>query len=284
MAQIQWFPGHMAKARREITEKLPLVDIVFEILDSRVPLSSSNPMMNEILKNKPKLILLNKANLSDKKLTKKWIDYYSSLGIKALDIDLIDNYNINQIIPKAKEVLADEIKKAKEKGFANFKIRALVVGIPNVGKSTFINKIAKRKALIVGDKPGVTKGQTWIKVDSSLELLDTPGVLWPKFENEFVGKKLALCGAIKDDILPLDEVISYGLTFMQKYYPQNLFNRYGVKITEEMDLLEIYEAIGRKRNCIIRGNQVDYERVIAMVLHDLRHNKLGEMTYDRRED
>lgn len=281
MAQIQWFPGHMAKARREITEKLKLVDIVLEILDARVPLSSSNPMMNEILANKPKLVLLNKANLADKKETRKWLAYYESLGIKALDIDLIDNYNVKQIVPACQEVLANEIARSKEKGYSNFKIRALVVGIPNVGKSTFINTVAKRKAAVVGDKPGVTKSQTWIKVNENLELLDTPGILWPKFENEIVGKNLALCGAIKDDILPLDDVISHGLEFMFKYYPENLENRYQITLNPEMELLDIYDAIGRKRNCLLRGNEIDYDRVINLVLYDLRHNKLGAMTYDR---
>jgi ribosome biogenesis GTPase A len=281
MAQIQWFPGHMAKARREITEKLKLVDIVLEILDARVPISSRNPMMGEILKDKPTLVLLNKANLADKKVTLEWIEYFKNNGIKALDIDLIDNYNVNKIIPACNEVLAKEIEAAKAKGYSNFKIRALVVGIPNVGKSTFINTLAKRKAAVTGDKPGVTKSQTWIKINNSLELLDTPGILWPKFENEVVAHNLALCGAIKDDILPLDDVISYGLQFMQKYYPDNLNNRYQVNVTEDMELLDIYEVIGRRRNCLLKGNQIDYDRVVNLVLFDLRHNKLGAMSYDR---
>jgi ribosome biogenesis GTPase A len=281
MAQIQWFPGHMAKARREITEKLKLVDIVLEILDARVPISSRNPMMGEILKDKPTLVLLNKANLADKKVTLEWIEYFKREGIKALDIDLIDNYNVNKIIPACNEVLAKEIEAAKAKGYSNFKIRALVVGIPNVGKSTFINTLAKRKAAVTGDKPGVTKSQTWIKINNSLELLDTPGILWPKFENEVVAHNLALCGAIKDDILPLDDVISYGLQFMQKYYPDNLNNRYQVNVTADMELLDIYEVIGRRRNCLLKGNQIDYDRVVNLVLFDLRHNKLGAMSYDR---
>lgn len=283
MAQIQWFPGHMAKARREITEKLKLVDIVFEILDARVPLSSRNPMMGEILKEKPALVLLNKASLADKKITAQWIEYFKEKGIKALDIDLITNHNVNKIIPACNEVLADKIAQLKAKGYDNFKIRALVVGIPNVGKSTFINTLAKRKAAVTGDKPGVTKSQTWIKINNSLELLDTPGILWPKFENEVIAHNLALCGAIKDDILPLDDVISYGLKFMQQYYPDNLNNRYNVQITSDMELLDIYEVIGRKRNCLLKGNQIDYDRVVNMVLFDLRHNKLGAMSYDRDE-
>lgn len=283
MAQIQWFPGHMAKARREISEKLKLVDIVLEILDARVPISSRNPMMGELLKDKPSLVLLNKASLADKRITAEWIEYFKQKGIKALDIDLITNHNVNKIIPACNEVLADKIASLQAKGYANFKIRALVVGIPNVGKSTFINTLAKRKAAVTGDKPGVTKSQTWIKINNSLELLDTPGILWPKFENEIVAHNLALCGAIKDDILPLDDVISYGLKFMQEYYPDNLNTRYNVTITKDMDLLEIYEVIGRKRNCLLKGNQIDYERVINLVLFDLRHNKLGAMSYDRYE-
>ena len=215
---IQWFPGHMAKARREITEKLKLVDIVLEILDARVPLSSSNPMMNEILANKPKLVLLNKANLADKKETRKWLAYYENLGIKALDIDLIDNYNVNKIIPACNEVLAKEIEAAKAKGYSNFKIRALVVGIPNVGKSTFINTLAKRKAAVTGDKPGVTKSQTWIKINNSLELLDTPGILWPKFEDQEVGQKLAMIGSMNDEILIMEELACDLLKVLMKLF------------------------------------------------------------------
>ena len=258
--------------------------MVIEVLDSRVPLSSQNPMMNEILKGKPRLVLLNKANLSDKAQTKKWISYFEKLGILALDIDLIERYNVEKIIPYCNKLLKDKIEKAKEKGFATFKIRSLVVGIPNVGKSTFINTLAKRKALIVGDKPGVTKSQTWIKVNDTFELLDTPGILWPKFESEVVGKNLALCGAIKDDILPLDDVISYGLDFMKKYYPNNLKERYDIEITSDMELIDVYDAIGKKRNCLLKGAEIDYDRVISLVLFDLRHNKLGRMTYDRCED
>ncbi len=281
---INWFPGHMAKARREVTEKLPLVDIIFEIVDARIPFSSSNPMMKEIVKNKPRLVLLNKAKLADPKLTKYWMNYYQEQGCLTLDIDLIENYNVNKIIDKCNEALKDKIDKDLSKGLKAAKIRAMVIGIPNVGKSTFINTLCKRKSLIVGDRPGVTKGQTWMKVNDSLELLDTPGILWPKFDTKNIALNLALSGAIKDDILPMDEVITYGLEFMQKFYPNNLTKAYNIEVTENLEVMDIYDLIGRKRGCIMRGNEVDYERVVKLILHDLRHNKLGVLSYDRDEE
>lgn len=278
MAQIQWFPGHMAKARREITEKLKLVDIVLEILDARVPLSSSNPMMNEILANKPKLVLLNKANLADKKETKKWLAYYESLGIKALDIDLIDNYNVKQIVPACQEVLANEIARSKEKGYSNFKIRALVVGIPNVGKSTFINTVAKRKAAVVGDKPGVTKSQTWIKVNENLELLDTPGILWPKFEDQIVGLRLAFIGSIKDEVLQTEELATELIKFMGQNYPGVLEEKYNIESDE--DAYVVLGRIAESRHCLVRGSELDTEKAAMLLLDDFRNGKLGRLTLE----
>ncbi|MFI3251789.1 MAG: ribosome biogenesis GTPase YlqF [bacterium] len=284
MAQIQWFPGHMAKARREITEKLHLVDIVFEIVDARIPFSSSNPMMREIVKSKPRLVLLNKAKLADPKITKYWMEYYQAQGCYTLDIDLIENYNLNKIMTVCTEALKDKIDRDLSRGLKAAKIRAMVIGIPNVGKSTFINTLCKRKSLIVGDRPGVTKGQTWMKVNDSLELLDTPGILWPKFDTKNIALNLALSGAIKDDILPIDEVITYGLEFMKKFYPANLSKAYNIEIDDNLEVLEVYDLIGRKRGCIMRGNEIDYERVVKLILHDLRHNKLGVLSYDRDEE
>ncbi len=281
---INWFPGHMAKARREVSEKLHLVDIVFEIVDARIPFSSSNPMMKEIVKSKPRLVLLNKAKLADPKITKYWMEYYQNQGCFTLDIDLIENYNLNKIQEICKEALKDKIDRDIARGIKSAKIRAMVIGIPNVGKSTFINTLCKRKSLIVGDRPGVTKGQTWMKVNDDLELLDTPGILWPKFETKHIALNLALSGAIKDNILPIDEVITYGLEFMKKYYPNNITKAYNVEITEDLEVLEIYDLIGRKRGCIMKGNEVDYERVVKLILHDLRHNKLGVLSYDRDEE
>ncbi len=281
---INWFPGHMAKARREVSEKLPLVDIVFEIVDARIPFSSSNPVMKEITKNKPRLVLLNKAKLADPKKTKYWMEYYQSQGCYTLDIDLIENYNLNKIMTICNEALKDKIEKDLSRGLIASKIRAMVMGIPNVGKSTFINTLCKRKSLIVGDRPGVTKGQTWMKVNDSLELLDTPGILWPKFDTKHIALNLALSGAIKDDILPIDEVITYGLTFMKEHYPNNLEKTYNIEITEDLQILDIYDLIGKRRGCIMRGNEIDYDRVVKLILHDIRHNKLGLMSYDRDEE
>lgn len=275
MAQIQWFPGHMAKARREITEKLKLVDIVLEILDARVPLSSSNPMMNEILANKPKLVLLNKANLADKKETRKWLAYYESLGIKALDIDLIDNYNVKQIVPACQEVLANEIARSKEKGYSNFKIRALVVGIPNVGKSTFINTVAKRKAAVVGDKPGVTKSQTWIKVNENLELLDTPGILWPKFDEEKVAFNLCAFSAIKEEVIPHQDIAYYILNTLSVRYPNILKDRFKIEEVNE----ESFDIIGKNIGAY-KNDEIDYKRVYKYIINEIKSEHIKGITFD----
>ena len=280
--QINWFPGHMAKARREIEEKLNQVDIVLEILDARVPSSSANPMMENILQKKPRLVLLNKASLADKEQTKKWISHFAKEGIVALDVDLINDYNVKKIIPLINQVLEERNKKKESKGIISKKVRALVVGIPNVGKSTFINKLAKKHVAQIGDKPGVTKSQTWIKVSVDLELLDTPGILWPKFDSQEVAFNLATIGSIKDEILPLEDVSNYAIQFVQKYYLNNLNNRYQIEVKEDTDLLEIYDLIGRKRGCVLKGNEIDYDRVINLFLYDLRHEKLGAITYDRQ--
>jgi len=279
---INWFPGHMAKARREIEEKLNQVDIVLEILDARIPLSSANPMMEEILKKKPRLLLLNKASLADKEQTKKWISFFAKKDITALDIDLIDDYNVKRIIPLINEILAEKHKKKEEKGIISKRVRALVVGIPNVGKSTFINKLAKKHVAQIGDKPGVTKSQTWIKVSNELDLLDTPGILWPKFDSEVVAYNLATIGSIKDEILPLEDVSNYAIGFVQKYYLNSLNSRYNIDVEENTELIDIYDMIGRKRGCVLKGNEIDYDRVINLFLYDLRHQKLGGITYDRQ--
>ena len=212
-------------------------------------------------------------------MTKKWMDHFALQGIKALDIDLIDNYNIKQIVPACQEVLANEIAKSKEKGYANFKIRALVVGIPNVGKSTFINTLAKRKAAVVGDKPGVTKSQQWIRINQDLELLDTPGILWPKFENQEIASNLAVTGAIKDEIVDVYELVKYALNFYKLYYPQELVNRYNVK--EDNNIEEIIEVIAKTNHLYNVDKTIDFDRVALLVLNDIRSGRLGKITLDR---
>ena len=276
---INWFPGHMAKAKREIKELVKLVDIVIELKDSRIPYSSTNPMINEIIGNKPRLILCNKALMADQSKTKKWIDYYKNNNIIALDIDSISGYNISNIIPYAKRVLKDVLKKREEKGIKSQSIKAMILGIPNVGKSTLINKLAKRKATKVGDKPGVTKNQTWIKIDNDLQLLDTPGVLWPKFEDQEVGVRLALCGSIKEEILNIEYLCVKAIDYLKALYPDNLKNRYNLEDIEK-DNYEIIDDIAKKRGCIIKGGLPDRERVYKIVLNELRDLKIGRMSYE----
>ena len=279
---IQWFPGHMAKAKREISQMMKLVDIVIELKDARIPYSSTNPMINEIINNKPRLILLNKSEMADKNITKLWIDYYKKNNIIALDIDSISGYNIKNIIPYAKLVLADEFKRREAKGIKKTSIRAMILGIPNVGKSTLINKLAKRKAVNVGDKPGVTKTQSWIRVSTELELLDTPGILWPKFEDSNVGLKLAMCGSIKDDILDLNDLAVKSLDYIKDNYPNNLINRYNIEDLS-IDSYKLLEVIAVKRGCILKGGVPDLERVDRLIMNELRDLKIGRMSYEKPE-
>lgn len=278
---IQWFPGHMAKAKREIIESLNKVDVVFELYDSRIPLSSKNPMVDEIVKNKPRIVLLNKANIADKKTTKLWIDYYNNKGILALDIDSISGYNINKIVDYAYKALKETFEKREKKGIKSKQVRALIIGIPNVGKSTLINKLAKRKATNVGDKPGVTKAQSWIKVTDDLFLLDTPGVLWPKFEDQMVGLRLAICGSIKDDILDTLE-ISYGaIEIIKVRYPELLKTRYNLSNLSSNE--EILADIAKNRGCLLKGGNPDLLRAATLFLNDIRNIRIGAMSYEEPE-
>lgn len=277
---INWYPGHMAKAKREITEKIKLVDIVIELKDARIPYSSTNPMINEIVGNKPRLILLCKSGIADPLITKKWIDYYKSQNIIALDIDSITGYNVKNIIKYANIVLKDMFLARKNKGIMSKTIKAVILGIPNVGKSTLINTLAKRKATSVGDRPGVTKSQTWIKITPDLFLLDTPGILWPKFEDQVVGLKLAMCGSIKDEILDLNYIVAESIKYIQQNYPSLLIARYGITITNPEDILF---QIGKKRGYLLKGGIVDTERVNRMLINELRGMKIGAMSYEQPE-
>lgn len=273
---VQWFPGHMSKALRQMKEKMHLIEVVFELVDARLPVSSSNPYVSEVIKDKPRVVLLNKMDKANPSKTKEWIAHFESLGMKAVPVNSLNGDGFNKIIPAAKEVLAEKLEKDKAKGLKERAIRALIVGIPNVGKSTLINKLAKRKATAIGDRPGVTKVQQWIKVGKELELLDTPGVLWNKFEDQEVGLRLALTGAIKDEILPIDDVVIYGLKFFIEHHPNRLIERY--KIDSE-DPIEILDHIGKIRGAR-RGGETDYDRVFNIFLNDLRGGNLGRVTLD----
>lgn len=273
---IQWFPGHMAKARREIEEKLKLVDIVFELLDARIPLSSRNPLLNDLLKEKPKLILLMKADLADPKESILWKNAFEKTGAKALEINAATGFKRDLIIKSSLEILGPKLEKEKKRGLKTRAMRAMVVGIPNVGKSTLINRLVQRKAAQVADKPGVTRSQQWVRISGELELLDTPGVLWPKFDEQTIGIHLALTGAIRDEILDSQTLGEYFLDFLRKYYPENFRERYGLDMSLENG--EIIEKIARDRGLY----QSDFaERVYNLLLTDFRRNRLGRITLDR---
>lgn len=284
MKQIQWFPGHMQKARRQIEEKLPVVDIVYEIRDARIPESSKNPLLGEIIKNKPLMIVLNKADLADESQTKQWVEYYESQGIACVSVNSLTGNVFSAIHLKTNSVLKDLALKEKNKGMRDRAYRAIVIGIPNVGKSQFINNMAGKKKVKTGNLPGVTKNQSFIKTKGDLLLLDNPGVLWPKFEDEEIGYHLALLGSIKDDILPLDEVAIYGIKYLQKHYLNRLKERYNIEVDSESTPIEIMDQIGLKRGCKLSGDLIDYDRVINLFLYDLRNSKLGRLTLDSFED
>ncbi|MGX1900324.1 ribosome biogenesis GTPase YlqF [Thermolongibacillus altinsuensis] len=281
MMTIQWFPGHMAKAKREVTEKLKLIDIVFELVDARIPISSRNPLIDEIVANKPRIILLNKADMADPDITKQWVAFFEKQNVLALAIDSQTGTGVKQIVTLTKELLRPKFEKMIAKGIKKPRaMRALIIGIPNVGKSTLINRLAGKHIAKTGDIPGVTKAQQWIKVGKELELLDTPGILWPKFEDEEVGLKLATTGAIKDTILNLQDVAVYALKFLATYYPERLKERYSlVEIPE--DIVALFDEIGKKRGCLASGGLIDYDKVAELVLRDIRTEKLGRLSFER---
>ena len=277
---IQWYPGHMAKAKKEIQEKLKLVDIVFELLDARIPFSSLNPEFQKIFNNSKKLFIITKQEMADQVETAKWQRYFKNQGIASITIDSISGANVKNIVGAAKAVLEEKIKKDLARGLKPRAIRAMVVGIPNVGKSTLINKLTGKHSAATGDKPGVTKAQQWIRINKDLDLLDTPGVLWPKFESLTQSYHLALTGAIKDDVVRKEDMIFYFLDFLKKYYPSNLESRYGVDINNTN--LEILDKIGSNRGFIKAGN-VDYEKVYETILTDFRNLRIGRITLDHED-
>ncbi|ARI77497.1 ribosome biogenesis GTPase YlqF [Halobacillus mangrovi] len=276
---IQWFPGHMAKAKREVAEKLKLVDFVIELVDARAPLSSQNPMLHEILQDKPKMIVLMKKDLADPNVTKEWISYNEQRGTPSLAIEANKKQDIQKVVQMAKDLGKEKIEKLKAKGVRPRPSRAMIIGIPNVGKSTLINRLANKKMAQTGDKPGVTKKQQWIKVKKEFELLDTPGILWPKFEEEEVGYRLASIGTIKDQILPKEDVAAYVLDYLQTHYSSLLEDRYDFESYD--DIMDAFETIGKKRGCLESGGHVNFEKVSDVILQDLRTGKLGLISFER---
>lgn len=277
---INWFPGHMAKTRRELKESLSLVDLVIEIRDARIVKSSSNPDIDDICGNKPRIILLNKSDLSEAKVTREWISYLTKDNIKVLAVNSLTGEGIRSIKPEIDDLIKEKTDRLKAKGVVNVTSRAMVVGIPNVGKSSFINKMAKSSTAKIGDKPGVTKKKQWIKTNLGLELMDTPGILWPKFEDETVALNLAFTGAIKDEIMDIEELALKLVQRLQNLYPEKLTARYKLESLEE-DPFENLNNIARKRGAIVSRGEIDYNRVSVMLLDEFRGGKLGSISLER---
>ena len=291
-AVISWYPGHMAKTKREIAEDLKLIDVVIEILDSRIPISSQNPDIGELIKGKKKIVLLNKCDLADEEQNKKWVKYFEDKGQKAILVDCNLGKGINTVINEVQKIMEDEMNEYAEKGRTGRKIRVMVLGIPNVGKSSFINRIVKSNRLEVGNKPGVTKKKQWISVNDKINLLDTPGVLWPKFQDEIVALNLAFTGTIKDSVLEQTEVAYQLLKFLLENYMDKVIERYkiseeyikrvlGQDLPENFNIYEIMLEIGKKRGAIISGGNVDEEKTAKLILDDFRSGKLGRITLEK---
>ena len=289
---INWFPGHMAKTRRQIEEDLKLVDIVIELLDARIPISSQNPDLKNILKNKTVLKVLNKSDLSDGKENKRWKEYFAKQGIQAVIVNSNSGNGIEETIRKIEEMMKDKLETLSEKGRTGRKVRAMIVGIPNVGKSSFINRVAKKNSAEVGNKPGVTKSKQWIRINDKVELLDTPGVLWPKFENEKVALNLSFTGTIKDDILAQTEIAYQLLKYLLNNYIENICERYNFRKEELEEILaqdneenvNIYEImlmIGNKRGALVSGGNIDDEKTAKIILDDFRTGKLGNISLEK---
>ena len=279
---IQWFPGHMAKTRRKIKEILPLIDAVAEVVDARIPMSSRNPELKELIGNKPHIILLNKCDMADKAVTEEWIKYYKSQNIFAIAIDCKSGKGLNTFKDTVKTALADKLKSYAEKGMVGKPLRVMVVGIPNVGKSSFINRIAGNTKAKVENRPGVTRGNQWFTIDKQLELLDTPGVLWPKFEDQTVGERLAFTGAVKDRILDTELLAMRLLEILSDDYRELLIGRYG-ELCFDCDSYDLLCQVGKKRGMVIRGGETDTERAANMLLEEYRNCKIGYISLERAD-
>lgn len=275
---LQWYPGHMTKARRQMQEDLKLIDLIIELVDARIPLSSRNPDIDELGKNKSRLILLNKSDLADEKYNEQWTTYFQKKGFFVLKVNSKSGAGLKAIQGVIQEACKEKIERDRRRGIKNRPIRAMVVGIPNVGKSTFINSYAGKACTKTGNKPGVTKGKQWIRLNKNLELLDTPGILWPKFENQEVGKRLAYIGSIKDEILNLEELSLELLSYIRTNYPGLLNQRYG--ISEEGTPLSLLEEIAQNRKCLVRGQELDYGKAAGILMEEFRNGKIGRITLE----
>lgn len=277
---IQWYPGHMAKTKRKIQEDLKLIDVVIELLDARIPVSSKNPQIDELIGNKPKIILLNKCDMSDPEANKLWGNYYNSINQPFIFSNSITGKGINEMISSMEKVMSDTIQRDLSKGRIHRQIKCMILGIPNVGKSTLINKMAGKSSAKTGNIPGVTRSNQWIKVNQNILLLDTPGILWPKFEDENVGLKLAWIGSIKDTIYDREEAALKLIEFLRNTYCQNIISRYNIKIDENDENIDIYEKIAKSRGFIQKGAEIDYSRTAEMLLDEFKKGKIGKVSLE----
>lgn len=278
---IQWFPGHMAKTRRLLSESLKLVDVVVELLDARIPASSKNPEIDSILNNKPRLVVLNKADMADAAISREWAKWYKSKGASVIFADSIKGTGLNELKEGLKVLMKDRLERDKQKGRIFRPIRTMIVGIPNVGKSTFINKIAGKAVAATGDKPGVTRGKQWIRLNPEIELLDTPGILWPKFEDQATALNLAFTGAIKDDIMDVVEVAATLAERLAATYQGQLAQRYKLQDINGLTGYQLLEAAGKNRGCIVPGGEIDFRRVSTILLDEFRGGKIGKISLEK---
>lgn len=277
---INWYPGHMAKTKREIREKLNLIDIVYEVIDARMPKSSKIVDVDDLIKDKPRLLIMTKYDLCDKNETNKFINYYEELGYQVIPVDLMNGTNVSKIIEASEEVLKEENEKRKAKGLKPRNIRALILGVPNAGKSTLINRLVGKKSAGVGNKPGFTKSLSWIRIHKNIDLLDTPGILWPKLEDQESAHILASFSSIKEEILNEDQIASFILRKLYELYPKALEERYGISELDD-DLIEAYDMIASRRGALTKGGVADYERVSRIILQDFKNGYFGLITFDR---
>lgn len=279
--RIHWFPGHMTKARRMITENVRLVDIVCEIIDARIPVSSRNPDLDELAGTKPRLIIINRIDQADPAVTRLWAEYFRKRGIFTLEVECKTGSGVSGFPAAVREILKDKLEAYAAKGLKGRSVRAMVVGIPNVGKSSFINRVARRKVAAASDKPGVTRGKQWIKIGADLELLDTPGILWPKFDSQLVAENLAFTGAIKDDVLDVETLASNLMSKLKETYPQSIENRYKISVSEDDGGFGLLEKAARKRGFLISGGEVDLERMANILLDEFRGGLLGRISLEK---